>query len=172
MLQNIILTGFMGTGKTTVGRILAAKLGRPFLDVDELIVEMEGKEIPTIFSESGEEYFRQLETRAISQAISGEAKVISTGGGALLTPKNREMMQAGGFLLCFTASPTEIINRLGQGKGRPLLQGENALSKVRELLKERSPLYAEVLHKISTDGKKPQKIVQEILLLLQEEGVI
>ena len=172
MLQNIILTGFMGTGKTTVGRILAAKLGRPFLDVDELIVEMEGKEIPTIFSESGEEYFRQLETRAISQAISGEVKVISTGGGALLTPKNREMMQAGGFLLCLTASATEIINRLGQGKGRPLLQGENALSKVRELLKERSPLYAEVLHKISTDGKKPQKIVQEILLLLQEEGLI
>lgn len=168
-MQNIILTGFMGTGKTTVGRILASRLSCPFLDIDSLVEEMEGKSIPEIFAEQGEEYFRQAETRALVKALEGGGRVISTGGGAMLREKNRRLLREGGLLVCLTAGEEEIFRRVGGGGGRPLLQGEDTRGKIRGLLRERQPYYRLAPVVIPTDGRSPEETAGEIMLLLQKK---
>lgn len=171
-MKNIIITGFMGTGKTVVGNVLAKKLSCSFVDLDTLIEEMEGKSIPEIFAEKGEYYFRQVETNAIKGALQGETKVISTGGGALLKKENQQMLIKGGAVICLTASVEEIYKRVGTGEGRPLLKAEDPLKVIRELLKKREDIYGKVPHKISTNGKSPEKIAEEIIYLLKKNEYI
>ena len=168
-MQNIILTGFMGTGKTTVGEILAARLHRSLVDIDREVEAMEGRDIPRIFQEEGEEYFRRRESMALARALKGGGKVIATGGGALIL--NRRLLEEGGVLICLTASPEEVIRRLESGKGRPLVEGD-VEDRVRALLAEREGLYARVPRKIHTDGKTPHQVAGEILELLTREGVL
>lgn len=162
-MNNIILTGFMGTGKTEVGVILAKMLKCPFVDVDALIEEMSGKKIPDIFAQEGEDYFRSLEAKAIKKAIEGEGKVISTGGGALIKKGNRENLNKGGTLICLTASPEEILKRTGSREGRPLLQRKDPLQKIKVLLAERKIYYDALPLQVSTDGKTPEKVAAEII---------
>ncbi len=168
-MENIILTGFMGTGKTTVGRILAGELECPYVDIDEMIAAGEGRSIQAIFSEEGEGVFRQLESRALAEVLSRKGQVVSTGGGAML--QNREALEAGGVLICLTASPREIVRRLQDGGGRPLLAGDLE-KRVEGILAERRALYAGIPRRIDTEGKAPRQVAAEILDLLTEEGVI
>ncbi|PKM83637.1 MAG: shikimate kinase [Firmicutes bacterium HGW-Firmicutes-13] len=171
-MQNIILTGFMGTGKTKVGFILAKRLKTVFLDLDSLIEETEGKTIPEIFSEKGEEYFRQAETETIIKALREEGKVISTGGGALIKEENRKLLMEGGILIRLSASPEEIYKRVGTREGRPLLKGDDPLKVIRELLAKRRRFYEEVPFTILTDGRSPDEVADEIISLLIEKKII
>ena len=119
--DNIILTGFMGTGKTTVGRALADRLGWRFVDLDDRIAERAGKSVPAIFEEDGEAAFRDLETAVCRQIASERGLVVATGGGAVLRAANREALEKAGTVICLEATPDTILERVGAGNDRPML---------------------------------------------------
>lgn len=167
MASNVVLTGFMGTGKTTVGRLLAARLGYAFVDTDEMIVQRDGRTIPTIFAQESEAYFRGLET-AVSLELSTQSDlVIATGGRLMLDPINAEVLQRNGRVFCLTASPEEIVARVGGG-GRPLLNVPDPAVRIRELLAERAAGYGRY-PQIDTTGKTAEDVVEEIEMVICEE---
>ena len=170
--RNIILTGFMGTGKTRVGRILAARLNYSFVDIDFLVEKKEKQKISKIFEEKGEAYFRRLETVAIVEALQGEKKVVATGGGSLLLEENRFLLQEGGVVICLSALPIEIFNRVSRMKNRPLLKSKDVLAEIKKLLLARQKYYDTVPYQISTTGKTPQEVVAEIEQLLKKNNYI
>lgn len=160
----ITLTGFMGSGKTTVGRILADALGCPFLDLDELIVKKAGKPIPDIFAQDGEPAFRQLEARLLRQTVEkyGEATaVLSLGGGAILAPASATLVHEKTVCIYLRATLDTLTDRLaGESGGRPL-----ADSTLAERLAAREPLYEKTAHvTIDTDGLSPEEVSDEIII--------
>jgi shikimate kinase len=162
IMQNIVLTGFMGTGKTTIGRLLAQRLNLAFVDTDALIVARDGRAIPDIFRQDGEAAFRQLET-AVAQELAAQSNlVIATGGGLLLDPQNVTALSGNGCIFCLVASPAEILRRVGAGSGRPLLQGPDPAATIRQLLADREVAYGRFTQ-IDTDNKSPEQIVKEIM---------
>lgn len=170
---NIVLTGFMGCGKSTVGRILANLLGYRFVDTDQLIVERNAMSIEHIFATRGETAFRALEEE-LAQELGGlSGLVIATGGKMLLNPRNAMALGSHGRIFCLTASPEEILRRVsadGTAK-RPLLQGDHPQKRILALLEERRQGYLEFAQ-IDTEGKKPQTVAEEILqrLLAADEA--
>lgn len=159
--QNVILTGFMGTGKTVVGRLLAARLGFEFVDTDELIESRHGL-ISRIFAESGEEAFRNAEREIAEEMSAVGGHVIATGGRLMLDERNAALLGEGNRVFCLVASPEELITRLADTDDRPLLAGAGRLRRIVELLAERRPGY-ERFEQIDTDGKTPDQIVATIL---------
>ena len=149
---NIILTGFMGAGKTTVGKEVAARLGRQFVDLDDLIAERAGKPIPDIFAQDGEPAFRDLESAVCQELREPAGLVIATGGGAALNPANRAALEAGGGVICLDAAPAAIVRRLAGGNGRPLLVGPDRHARVAELLSQRADAYAALPLHLDTTG--------------------
>lgn len=141
--KNIILIGFMGSGKSSVGRIVAKRMGFQFLDTDALIVERAGMPIPDIFASAGEESFRDQETAAIESLAQFSRCVIATGGGAVLREKNRALLREVGFVVCLTASEETIFSRVARNTKRPLLQTENPRETVTKMLSERRAVYEE-----------------------------
>jgi len=135
--MNIVLTGFMGTGKSVVGRHVAQELRTPFVDVDLAITKKAGASIKDIFATKGESAFRAFESDVIAELASQDKTVIATGGGALLDPKNLENLQQNGILVCLTARVGTLLERLKEDLTRPLLAGENVEQKVERLMKER-----------------------------------
>lgn len=161
MKHNIILIGFMGTGKTTVGQALASELAWTFIDTDKEIEKLAGKPIPQIFADEGEARFRDLESQVIKRTMIGEHQVVSTGGGSVLRPENREAMLAGGLVVALTADAETIIARVSGDANRPLLAGD-AASKVRKLMQEREGAYDFAHVSIDTSGKDVDEILQII----------
>lgn len=161
--MNIVLTGFMGTGKTAVGRHLADMLRVPFIDVDTAITKKAGKSIQAIFAAQGEAAFRELESSVIAEVAGQDKTVIATGGGALLDPRNRENLQKNGTLVCLTAKMGTLLERLKDDLTRPLLAGENLGDKVERLMKERQDVYSLCPVQIDTDGKTIVQVAQEII---------
>ena len=160
----ITLTGFMGSGKTTVGKVLADFLGCPFFDLDDLVVKKAGKTIPEIFAQDGEPAFRQLEVRLLRQTVEkyGEnTAVLSLGGGAVTTPSSAELLNGKTVCIYLRATLETLLQRLeGQTAGRPLADG--ALS---ARLAEREPLYEKTAHVIvDTDGLSPEEVADEIII--------
>ncbi len=141
MKKNIILTGFMGTGKTTVGKRLAELSGWKHIDTDALIEEQLGQTIPDIFSTKGESFFREQESRILHHLLAEEEQIITTGGGIVLRPENVELMLKGGLVVALTASPEAVVERVRHDGQRPLLAGDDPEKKVRELLQQRSGKY-------------------------------
>ena len=167
--KNIILTGFMGTGKTTVGTLLAKNLGYDFVDTDQLIEEKCGMSIPSFFKKKGETAFREME-RAVAKELGEQSSlVIATGGGFMLDPVNAEILGKSGPVFCLVAAPEEIIERISRDSGadRPLLQVENPRGRIVELLRERQEGYAQFPQLITSD-KTPSQIVEELIQLLQD----
>ncbi|MDB5052577.1 MAG: shikimate kinase [Bacilli bacterium] len=162
--NNIVLVGFMGTGKSTVGRFLAEKLGWEFIDTDHYIEKQEGASIPELFANRGEMYFREVETGAIRDILSKSNQVISTGGGAVLLKENRAYMKQNGFVIALTASVDTIIQRVGGDRNRPLLQG-NPQEVVPMLLEKRKHAYDFADAKISTDKLRVEHIAHRILVI-------
>jgi|LSQX01.3.fsa_nt_gb shikimate kinase len=163
--ENIILIGFMGSGKSSVGKRLAEKLGYNFRDTDEMIVATEGLEIQEIFRKYGEVLFRNLETTLlVSITDTLEKTVLSTGGGIPTIDRNINLLRVMGQLIYLQASKNTIIERLAGDTTRPLLMGENPKERIEKLLNERRPIYeraADVI--INTDRKTIDDIVNEII---------
>lgn len=165
-LKNIFLVGFMGAGKTTVGRILAEKLGYRYLDADNLIESLSGKKIAEIFSEHGEEYFRALESETIESLSRKESQVIATGGGVVMRETNWETMKRGGLTIYLKAPISAIWERIKNSKSRPLLQVGDPLGTATELFEKRAPFYEKADIIIDTDNLSPDSVAREIVKLL------
>jgi 3-dehydroquinate synthase len=168
--QTIVLTGFMGSGKTTVGRMFAARTGRVFVDTDELIALRAGRSIADIFATDGEPAFRQMERDTAAELSGREHLVLATGGGLLLDPDNVAALAKNGRIFCLTADPAEIMRRVGQtGVERPLLAGPDPAGQVQRILAQRQATYARFTQ-IETDERPPDAVVAAILAALHEES--
>ena len=161
--KNIVLMGFMGTGKSTVGEIVAARLGRPFVDFDTRIVEVSGKSIAEIFAENGEEGFRRWEGRISCASACTEGQVLATGGGIVLNPENVRALSKSGILICLEASIQQIMKRVGHDDGRPMLDTNDRWQRIRDLLEERRPLYDALPHRINTEGMSPEVVADRVI---------
>ena len=165
----MILTGFMGTGKTSVGQRLAARLGAQFIDTDALVERVEGSPIDRLFAERGEPYFRAAEKRAVTEAAATPNAVIATGGGAIVDDQNYQRLHAAGPIVCLSAAPEVIVERTRGGEPRPLLaEGEPAV-RVRELLAARAAAYAKVDLTIDTSALAIDAVVDRIVEFLQSK---
>lgn len=162
---NLVLVGFMGTGKTSVGRRLACQLGRPFLDMDAEIEEREGRKISDIFATDGEPAFRAIESALACEFGARRGLVVSTGGGIVLNSANLDALGATGILVCLQASPEAILDRVVGRTDRPLLEQGDKAERIRSLLAERAPLYKAIPHQVQTEGKSIQDIAEEIMRL-------
>lgn len=164
-MKNIVLVGFMGTGKTTVGRLLARQLGWRFVDLDREIEAMCCMEVSRIFAKYGEPYFREQETAAIKSLTGHAGMVVATGGGAVLRDENISALRQCGIIVMLSAQPDVIVKRLEQDPRviRPLLQGPDKLQRVRSILADRQARYALADVSIDTDHLTPTEVVQQIL---------
>jgi shikimate kinase len=153
--KNIVLIGFMGSGKSTVGRELQQRLGYPWIDMDHLIEQRERKSIAAIFADSGEEEFREMETRLLKELNDPNAprRIISTGGGVIGREQNRILLRSLGFVVWLHAPTSVILERTSKNRDRPLLHTDDPLARIESLLAVRKPLYAETAHlKVDTAG--------------------
>jgi shikimate kinase len=169
--RNVILTGFMGTGKSAVGKALAERLGYEFVDVDTLIVAEAGMPISQIFATQGEERFRELESRMVERVSCRAASVIATGGGAIVNPRNLETLKQSGIVIALTARPETILARVGTGADRPMLWGGDPLERIRLLLAERVRAYARADLTLDTTERSIEQVVDDILSALQGRRV-
>ena len=172
--KNIILTGFMATGKTSVGRRLAARLNRPFVDMDDELVAHFGKPIREVFAEDGEAVFRTAEAALCAKLAARQGHIISTGGGALVNPRNRETFTQTGIILCLRATPDEILRRVADTGERPLLNTAKAEqeTRVRTLLHERRAAYGAITHQVDTTGLTTEQVVERVLETLAGDAEI
>lgn len=162
--NRIFLIGPMGAGKTTVGKTLASQLGMTFADSDQEIQDRTGVDIPTIFEYEGEEGFRDREEQAIDDLTQLEKRVLATGGGAVLRPRNRQNLSARGIVIFLQCSPEQQYERTYRDRKRPLLQTEDPLERLRDLMAEREPLYRETAdYVVSTEGRSAGAVAKEIL---------
>ncbi|MGE5583467.1 MAG: shikimate kinase [Bacillota bacterium] len=169
--MKIILIGFMGTGKTTVGKLLAANLGYDFLDTDDLIEAREGKTVSQIFATDGEAYFRKLEHKLARELSKADSLVIASGGGFALNRENMEVLRSNGLVVSLNASPEVIYQRVKHESHRPLLAVKNPLPQIEKLLSYRAKYYQEADLMVDTSRKEPGDIVKEILGELAGRGV-
>ncbi|MBA5685551.1 bifunctional shikimate kinase/3-dehydroquinate synthase AroKB [Rugamonas apoptosis] len=167
-MQNVFLVGLMGAGKTTIGRILARKLGLRFIDSDHEIEARTGASIPWIFEIEGEQSFRRREAEVIRELTAQQGIVLATGGGAILDPDSRAYLQARGTVIYLRASVNSILARTAHDKNRPLLQTADPRKKLEELMALRDPLYQQVAHMVIDTGRpNVQSMVQTILTELE-----
>lgn len=165
----IVLVGMMGSGKTTVGRRLAARLGRRFVDADKELESRCGVPISTIFELEGEDGFRRREAAVIDALTREPGIVLATGGGAVLRAENRAALHAGGRVIYLHTSVEQQLERTARDRNRPLLRTANPGQVLRELLATRDPLYREIADVvIETDQRPPRMVVQEILSRLEQ----
>lgn len=170
--MKIVLTGFMGTGKTVVGRRLAERLALPFVDLDDAIEAAASMAIPEIFASEGESGFRRRERELIASVANRGSCVVTTGGGAVLDPENVRNLRTGAFLVCLVAEPAVILQRLGADARRPLLQSADRLSRIRELMEQRGPAYAQADLSIETSGADVEEIVDRIVQHLRLQAAV
>lgn len=162
---NIYLCGFMGSGKSTVGPILARELGLSFVDTDRWVSVLAGKKIPEIFDGGGEEAFRKLEHQSIEQIARLKAHVVALGGGSLVNPASRKIIRESGVMIYLKGSLTNLLGRI-VATDRPMLKnldGEELTEHLSTLLKAREPFYDEAQLVIDTDGKSTGEVVREMI---------
>lgn len=166
--MNVVLIGYRGTGKSTVGKIVAARLGRELFSTDAEIVKSAEQTIPQIVEQHGWEYFRDLETKMCQDLAGKDGLVIDTGGGAILRPQNVEVLKRTGKLFWLTASVETIAKRIGSDTQRPSLTGTKSfIEEIQDVLRERIPKYrAAADHLIETEGKSVTQVADEILTRL------
>ena len=163
---NLLLVGMMGSGKTTMGRLLAKHLGKVFVDSDEEIIKRTGVTIPHIFDVEGESGFRLRETAALRNLVKRDNMVLATGGGAVLDEQNRTMLQQNGIVIYLKASVHDLWHRTRHDRNRPLLQTSNPHARLTEIFQQRDPLYQQVSDLIAQSGKQS---VHALMLQLVEE---
>ncbi len=168
--KNIILCGFMATGKSSVGQRLAAILGRDFVDLDSWIESEAGMPIHRIFSTLGEPAFRALEVRMVERVAEKTGCVVAAGGGAIVNPKNLEALKRNGIVITLTADPQIILSRVGTGDDRPLLRGEGKAEQIRLLMAQREEAYAKADIVVDTSSMDVDEVARHILNRLRERA--
>ena len=164
---NLIITGFMGTGKTVVGREVARRLGRQFVDMDEVIAQQAGKPIAAIFAEDGEAAFRRLEARLCQKLSQRRGLVIATGGGMLVSEANRRRMAGSGWIICLSCRVEEMLRRLARADDRPLLQVADRQVEMERLLESRREAYAAMPAQLDTTDLSTEEVVERVIGLWQ-----
>ncbi len=170
MAGHVILIGLPGAGKTTVGRQLARRLQVPFVDSDAVIEERLGCSIREFFEREGEEPFRDVEEAVLDELTRGEPCVLSTGGGSVLRPANRQRLRARGRVFYLRSTPEELMRRLRHDRTRPLLQVADPLQRLRELHAVRDPLYRETAHYVIETGRPSVATLVNMILMQLELG--
>ena len=163
-MKNLILIGFMGAGKTTIGKLFSKEKGSKFVDTDERIVREQGKSIPELFDERGEGYFRDLETELLKKMLMDtKGAVISVGGGMPVRKENRELLRMLGCVIYLSATKETILSRVRGDGSRPMLNGEDLEARVIRLLQEREILYKKAAHvEVRTDGRSVYQVMQVV----------
>ena len=162
-MNNIYLVGFMGCGKSAIGRVLARMTYRRFMDTDALIVEQEGMPISQIFEEKGEAYFRRVETEVLKKLTKEKKRIISCGGGVAMRIENVEEMRRGGHIVLLSAKPETILKRVARDENRPLLKGRKTIEGITELMEARLPHYQAAADiTVATDDRSMEDIAAEI----------
>jgi len=170
---NVFLIGPMGSGKSTIGRLLSHELNQQFIDSDRVIEERAGADIPWIFDVEGEAGFREREVVVIDQLTQLERIVLATGGGAVLRPENRRHLQSRGYVVYLQTSIDHQLERTARDRNRPLLQSENPRAVLEKLLAERDPLYRECCDLVvRTDRRHPRSVVNEIIRQLNKQRAL
>lgn len=163
-MKNLILIGFMGAGKTTVGKLLAKEKGMRFVDTDERIVREQGESIKDLFATKGEGYFRDLETDLLKRMQTDtKCSVISVGGGMPVREENRALLRTLGCVIYLSAMKETILSRVQKDGSRPMLEGEDLETRVERLMKEREALYRMAAHvEVRTDGRSVYQVMQVV----------
>lgn len=162
-IVNIALIGFMGTGKTSVGRLVAEQLHFHYLDTDEMIQTATGKTVAEIFSTGGEPAFRSLEEKVVGELAAKTHTIISCGGGLPVAPQNLAGLKAHSLIVCLWASPAKIWERVKSQTHRPLLQDPDPQQKIRELLAAREPFYKQADVLLNTDSRSLREVAQQVV---------
>lgn len=166
-MKNIFLIGFMGSGKSTIAKVLSEKLGVEQVEMDEMIVQEQGMPITEIFEKYGEEHFRDIETDLVRRLQEKDGVVVSCGGGAVLREANREMMKKSGAIVLLTAKPETILERVKHSTNRPILNGNMNVEYIAGLMEKRRACYEDAADfVIETDDKSREEICEEILTKL------
>ncbi len=163
--ENIILCGFMGTGKTTVGKLVAERLGWRFVDTDQVIESRDGRSIKAIFAQDGEAAFRRMEAELCAELVGWRRTVIATGGGIVLEPANRENLASAGLVVCLEAPASEIVGRLSGVTDRPLLADADPVVRINDLLAARAEAYSALPYHVNTAGCLPEHVAQQVIAL-------
>lgn len=169
-MKNIVLIGFMGTGKSRVGHMIARKLGMRFVDTDDVIVQRLRMSITDIFARHGEPGFRDIERQVVAEISANSGQVIATGGGVPLDKANVENLRSNGVLICLSASPETIYRRTMRSSSRPLLNAENKLDHIRNLLDSRELYYSVADYHVDTSSRPASALAREVVELYQSDG--
>ncbi len=161
--KNIILCGFMGSGKSTIGNLLSKKMGMSFVDMDKYIEKQENKTVTQIFEENGEEYFREKEREASRLLGSKRGLIIAAGGGTLTFPENVEAFRENGRIVLLNVSPETVAERLKSDNTRPLLEKPDKLLAIKELFEARMPLYKSAADIVVDADQSPMQVCMEIM---------
>lgn len=171
-MKNVVLIGFMGTGKSSIGRMLACRLRRPFIDTDKKIEREYGMSIPEMFQQFGEAGFRNREAAVIAKVSRYTNAVISTGGGIVLSAENIRRLRANSIIVSLSASFETILERTSRRNNRPLINQPDREQIITKLLNERAPLYAVGDCTIDTTNYTPHQVVDKIIIFLREGGFL
>ena len=168
-MKNIYLIGFMGTGKSTVGKILAEEMNAEFVDTDKMVEDKTGRNISDIFEDSSEEEFRRLETEVLRDITERDGLVVSTGGGIVVTRGNLELMKETGLVVTLIADVHTIMERIGgDGSNRPLLEVDEPFEEIKKLLFDRASFYINAHHIVETSDISAREAVDQILGFVKE----
>jgi shikimate kinase len=170
ILRRLLLVGFMGSGKSTVGPLLARSLGWRFEDFDAHVERAEGRPIREIFARDGEAYFRAVEARVADALLAEDDVVLASGGGWAARPGRLQRLPEGTASVWLRVSPEAVVARAGGGDERPLLAGPDPLARARDLLAEREHAYGAAQVAVDTDGLSPIDVTEKILALLERSG--
>lgn len=167
-MRNIVLVGFMGTGKTTIATALANKLGLQYVSTDSMIEKREKRTINEIFTKSGEDYFRDVERDVVREASGLENAVVDAGGGVVLRDENMAALKSTGVVICLTADADIVMERTKKYKHRPLLNVEDPKLRIKNMLAKRAPFYAKVDHTVDTGKFTARQVVDKIIEIAKE----
>lgn len=162
----------MAVGKSAVGRTLARKLDRRFVDLDKVIEKSEGMKVRDIFSRKGESYFRRAEKQALAEVLSQGEQVIATGGGVVMDEENLRLLRQKSLLVCLRAAPEALLRRAGKSRRRPLLEGNDRAQRIRELLAQRETHYAQAHVSVDTGDLTVEQVVEKIIGAMEDRESI
>ena len=169
-MVNIVLVGFMGTGKTTIAKRLADRLNMRYVSTDELIEKREGMSIPEIFSKKGESYFRKVEKGVVKEVSDFNKAVIDAGGGVVIDPENVKNLKKNGVMVCLWTDPQTVLERTKHNTYRPLLNVEDQLERIRELMEQRRQFYERADFHINTQKMSIEEVICEIERIVNERN--